>query len=106
MSKHILIASQTNEFTINKAEKNSLIFSKRHFSISKEIVFYFIMAIVFMSLFALYYVEFLGILSVMSGTVLLSGFSIYRYLKPVLELNLDFCLTEEEQREINEDLWK
>ena len=106
MSKHLLLSGKTTEFTIRRSNKNNLLFGKRQFSISKALVFYSLVVLGCTSLFALYYLGMVGIYTVLIGSVLLFAMSIYRYMKPVLEMNLDFRLTEAEQKEINEDLWR
>lgn len=104
MEKHVIILNQTHEFDTRSAKRTS-IFSKTYVSISKDVLFYMAMAIVLLSSSGLYYVGYLGISITSIGVILPFGFSIHRYLKPVLEMNLDFRLTEDEQRELMDELW-
>jgi hypothetical protein len=106
MSKHILITSKTTEFTLKRAEENNVIFGKTYFSVSKEIVFYILMLMVLLSVVGLYFLNYLSIASVIIGAIVSLGLSIYKYLQPVFEMNFDFHFTEEEKREINEELWR
>lgn len=105
MAKQLIITDKTNEF-VRRRDKNNAVFSQTHFSISKELVFYISMLMVILSIVGLYFLNYLNIASVITGAIVSLGLSIYKYLQPVFEMNLDFHFTEEEIREINEELWR
>ena len=105
MAKQLIITDKTNEFG-RRRDKNNAVFSQTHFSISKELVFYILMLMVLLSVVGLYFLNYLSIATVIIGAIVPLGLSIYKYLQPVFEMNLDFHFTEEEKREINEELWR
>ncbi len=105
MAKQLIITDKTNEFG-RRSDKNNAVFSQTHISISKEIVFYISMLMALLSLIELYFLNYLSVATVIIGAIITLGLSIYKYLQPVFEMNLDFHFTEEEKREINEELWR